>query len=335
MALFQNLTIREIGERAGVSIATVSRALNGTGPVSEPTMHKIRSAMEALGYQAPAASKQPSKRVILASFPDMVNPFNADMIKGITDAASRYGYRVVFYVNENYSIDAGYEFLEQAEPCDGLILAHTLPDQQRLVQLAMKKPVVMCSEHISGCIVPYVAIDDYAAACTAVEYLISSGRKKIACVNSSLNNNYAIHRERGYRACLEKAGLPVREDWVLHLPSVDFSAALGSMGALMAGEERPDAVFCVSDVFAASVIRYCTAHGIRVPQDVSVIGFDDIPLATMVTPTISTVRQPTYQMGLQACNILIQQIENPQQPPAKSAIILNTDLIIRASTNAL
>lgn len=331
MALFQNLTIREIGERAGVSIATVSRALNKTGPVSDATIIKIQRAMEQLGQEVPANFKKTQTHVILASFPDLVNPFNNDMIKGISDTASHHGYRVVFYANEQYSIPAGYSFLEEADFCDGLILAHTLPDQQRLVQLSLTKPVVMCSEHISGSVVPYVAIDDYAAACKAVDYLIASGRKRIACINSSLTKNYAQHRERGYRASMAKAGLPVNEKWVLHLPNIDFNAALGSLGPLFQGPDHPDAFFCVSDVFAASVIRYAASHGIRTPQDVSVMGFDDIPLSVMVSPAISTVRQPTYQMGAQACNILIDQIENPQERQ-NTVTILNTDLIIRGST---
>lgn len=333
MALFQNLTIREIGERAGVSIATVSRALNGTGPVSDLAMQKIRKTIEEEGYDAPTPTRQTRKKVILASMPDLVNPFNSDIIRGISDAASRYGYRVVFYANTNYAIPDGYEFLEEADFCDGLLLAHTLPDQQRLVRFSAKKPVVMCSEHISGCIVPYVAIDDYAAACKAVDYLISTGRKKIACINSSLTNNYALHRERGYRESLEKAGLPINEKWILHLPSIDFNAALGSLGPIFEDEDHPDAFFCVSDVFAASVIKYAASHGIRTPQDVSVMGFDDIPLAVMMSPAISTIRQPAYQIGLQACNILIEKIENPVL--TSNAIILNTDLIVRSSTQAL
>lgn len=330
MAMFQNLTIREIGERAGVSIATVSRALNGTGPVSDTTMRKIRGAMEELGYEVPKAERKRRKKVILTSFPDLINPFNSNIIKGISDAADRHGYKVVFYANVNYTQPSGYDFLEEADFCDGLILAHTLPEQQRLVQLSLKKPVIMCSEHISDCAIPYVAIDDYAAACMAVNYLISTGRRKIACINSSLTNNYALHRERGYRASLEKAGFPIREEWILHLPNVDFDSAVGAMQSLLGKEERPDAVFCVSDVYAASVIKYAVAHGIRVPQDISVMGFDDIPQAVMTSPAISTVRQPSYQIGQQACNLLIEQIENPSIIPNK--IILNTDLIVRDST---
>lgn len=330
MAMFQKLTIREIGERAGVSIATVSRALNGTGPVSDSAMQKIQSAMKDLGYETAATGQLERKKIILASFPNLNNPFNSKIISGISDAAEKHGYKVVFYANENYTLPAGYDFLENADFYDGLIIAHTLPDQQRLVQLSLKRPVVMCSEHISGCNIPYIAIDDYKSACMAVNYLISTGRTKIACINSALSNNYALHRERGYRDCLEKAGLVINEKWILHLPSIDFDIALGSLDHLFSGEEHPDAFFCVSDVFAASVINYAASHGIRVPQDISVIGFDDIPQAVMMSPSISTVRQPSYQMGFQACSLLIEKIGDPLFLPHK--IILNTDLILRNST---
>lgn len=330
MAIFQNLTIREIGKQAGVSIATVSRALNGTGPVSSATMEKIQKAMDDLGYVTPELEKASNTKIILASFPDLINPFNGNIIKGINDAAQRRGYKVVYYSNENYTRSAGFDFLEEAVFCDGLIVAHTLPEQQRLVQLSKKKPIIMCSEHISGCAIPYVAIDDYEAACTAVNYLLATGKRKIACINASLSNNYAFHRERGYRACLEKAGLPIREDWILHLPSVEFDSALGSLQSLFNGDDHPDAFFCVSDVYAASVIKYVKSQGFHVPQDIGVMGFDDIPQAIMMTPAVSTVRQPSYQMGYQACNLLIEQIENQSMIPGK--IILNTDLIVRGST---
>lgn len=329
MALFQSITIHEIGEKAGVSIATVSRALNGSGPVRDTTMQKIRDAMEALGYQMPA-QKQQRTGVLLASVPDMTNPFSSAVVRGISDAAEKRNYRTAFYVNDSYDFPASYSFLEDASFFDGLILAHTLPDESVAARLAARRPTVLCTEPLPGCALPYVAIDDFEAARSAANYLISMGRKKIACINSSLANQYARRREQGFRASMKQAGLPVREEWVLHLPAVDFDVAYGSLAPLFEGTERPDALFCVSDVYAASAIRYAAAHGIRVPRELSVLGFDDIPLASMLTPAITTIRQPAYQMGVQACSLLIEQIEHPSTLPSR--MILNTDLIVRGST---
>lgn len=332
MAIFQSLTIRQIAEKANVSIATVSRALNGTGSVKESTMERIRQAIDALGYEPPVDAPAPRPRSgrLLASFPDLDNPFNSGLIQGMLDAASRRGYHVAFYVNTNYSLSSGYRlFLEEDCFYDGLLLAHTLP-QSLIPSLTARFPVVMCSEHIPNAAIPYVAIDDYAAACTAVNYLISTGRKNIACINSSLNKNYAVHRERGYRDCLQKAGLPIREEWIVHLPDVSFNLAVGSVAALFDGEQRPDAFFCVSDVFAAAVIKLAAERHIPVPGELGVIGFDDINLTAMTTPTITTIRQPAYQMGSSACNLLIEQVENPAG--GLNRVILSTDLVVRDST---
>lgn len=332
MAIFQSLTIRQIAEKANVSTATVSRAINKTGPVKQATLDRINAAISELGCTPalePLSSVKKSN-IILVSFPDMNNPFNSPVIQGIMNAAARRGYRVVIFVNENYTLDSASQFyLDAANSFDGLILAHTLPDHQ-VSLLARRFPVVMCSEHIANAAVPYVAIDDHAAACTAMDYLISSGRKKIALVNSSLSNNYAIHRERGYRDSLAKANIPANERWILHLPDVSYDAAVGSVAALFEGPDRPDACFCVSDVFAASVIKAATERGISIPRDMSVVGFDDIDLATMTVPTITTIQQPAYQLGWQSCNILIEQIENPGAH--LNRIILKTDLIVRGST---
>lgn len=330
MAIFQGMTIREIAQAADVSIATVSRAINGTGPVKESTLQKIQAVMKEGNQSCLRPSSKPSTHLILVSLPDLVNPFYYDIYKGITESCALHGYRAIYYANQNYSQPSGFDFLEQADFCDGLIILHTMFDQQRLVRLASRKPVIMCSEHISSAPIPYVAIDDYAAARSAVNYLISSGRKKIALVNSLTNNNYAVHRERAFRDCLTAAGIPICEKWVLHLPQVDFETAYGSVPQLFSGNSRPDAVFCISDVFAAAIIKFALANNLRVPEDISVMGFDDIAMCLTVTPSISTVHQPAFQMGLQACNLLIQTIESPLNTPEK--VILSTDLIIRGST---
>lgn len=330
MAFFQNITIRQIAEKSNVSVATVSRALNGTAPVKKATMERIQQSINELSNTPQEVSLIPKTKTILASFPNLSNPFNTDIIRGISGAAARGNYDVVFYSNNNYSSNFSYRFLETSKFFCGLIVVHNLPDHQILSKLSSKTPVVMCSEHIANNTIPYVAIDDYESACTAVNYLISIGRKKIALVNSSLSNNYAVHRERGFRACLEKANLPINEQWIFHLPDINFDLATGALSHIFESEDRPDACFCVSDVFAAAALKVALEKGISIPSDMSVIGFDDIDLATMTTPTITTIHQPTYQLGWQACNLLIEQIENPGS--AQKPIILNTDLIVRGST---
>lgn len=329
MAIFHGMTIREIAEAANVSIATVSRAINGTGQVKESTLQKIQAVMADGNHHSLRSPKKLPTHLILVSLPDLVNPFYYEIYKGIAESCALHGYRAIYYANQNYSQPSGFDFLENSDFYDGLIILHTMSDQQRLVRLASRKPVIMCSEHISNAPIPYVAIDDYAAARSAVNYLISTGKRKIALVNSLTNNNYAFHRERAFRDCMEEYGIPVCEKMILHLPQIDFETAFGSVPQLFSGNKQPDAVFCISDIFAAAVIKFALANNLRVPEDLSVMGFDDTSMCLTVTPSISTVHQPAIQMGLQACNLLIQTIESPHNTPER--VILSTDLIIRGS----
>jgi len=331
MASFHNVTIRQISEKANVSVATVSRALNGTAPVRRVTMDRINKAIEELspGTGAPSMPT-PQDRIILASFPDLTNPFNSGLIQGMQNAASQHGYKIVFFVNERYYLEESYIQFKAFYSYAGILLAHNVPNADIVERLNAIVPVVMCSEHISGNKIPYVAINDYSAACSAVNYLISTGRKRIACINSSLMNNYAVHRERGYRDCLKEAGLPVDERMIVHLTDVDYDLARNSIEGILSLDEQPDAFFCVSDTFAAAAVNVLSSKGYAVPGDVAVTGFDDIDLATMTTPPLTTVRQPRFQLGRQACNILIEQIEKPGGNIGK--VILNTDLIVRGTT---
>lgn len=329
MANFKTTTIKQVAEKANVSIATVSRVINNTGPVKESTRMRILSAIDELEYSTHAKKGRPPK-TILVSFPDLVNPFNSGVIRGICSAASQYGYKVIFHVLENYYAPASYGFFTTSQFFDGLLLVHNVPDKNILAELVEKIPIVMCSEHVSGNAVSYVAIDDFAAAQMAVDYLIRIGRKKIALINSSLSNNYAFHRERGYRASLEAAGLSINEKWIINLPAVNFTLAFAAVSDVLKHEELPDAFFCVSDVYAAAAINAAKAHGLSVPENLSVIGFDDIDLTTIVVPSITTIHQPAFQMGYQSCSLLIDQIEYPSSKTRQ--IVLNTDLIVRTST---
>ena len=329
MANFKTTTIKQVAERAGVSIATVSRVINNSAPVRDSTRSIILATIDELEYSALSKTGS-SQKTILVSFPDLSNPFNADLIRGICSAASQFGYKVIFYVLQNYFTAASYGFFTASQFFDGLLIVHNVPDKEILAQLSEEIPVVMCSEHVSGNTVSYVAIDDFESAQKAVNYLIRIKRKKIALINSSLSNNYAIHRERGYRASLAEAGLPINEKWIITLPDINYELAVGAISDILKREETPDAFFCVSDVYAAAAIKAARANHFSVPNDIAVVGFDDIDIATMTEPSITTIHQPKFQIGWQSCSLLIEQIEHRSVKTRQ--IILNTDLIVRAST---
>lgn len=326
MALSKNATIRQIADRANVSIATASRAINQPGAVKPETRSRVLRAMKDLGCQI----NRTDSKILLASFTDFVNPFYNQCISGMQAAATRRGYQLFLHQIENADSPSAYDFLLNNHIFQGFIFCHSVPSGEMLDNLRMKCPIVMCSQYNPSENIPYVVIDDYTSAKNAIRYLLSVGKKKLAFINSPLSFSYSALREKGYRDALTEAGLPIREDWIAYISDIDFDIAFSSAMALLEGPEIPDAIFCASDVFACAAVKAAHLRKLSVPSDVAVMGFDNVYLTTMTVPTISTVSQPTYQLGWQSCNLLIDQIEGV--PTILPHIILETELIIREST---
>lgn len=333
MSLSKNITIAQIAREASVSVATVSRIINKNGYVKPETRRKVIEAMDALGYQ-PKFMKSDSAQnsySLLVCLPDFRNPFNSDVIDGIQATALSRGYRTFYYEARDFK-DSLMEYdsiLKKNNFC-GILLVHDVANPELLDDLRLRYPVVMCSEHCDRPNVSFVSIDDNYSAQTAVNYLISIGRTKIALINSMLTNNYARHREKGFFAAMTRAGLNIPPDWVTHVSAINFEMAVSSVTSILSGEDRPNAFFCVSDVFAAAAIKAIQNFGLNVPGDISVVGFDNIDLSRMTVPSITTISQPSFQIGQQACDLLINLIENPSS--TTKHVLLNTELIVRDST---
>ena len=333
MAISKKVTIQQIADEAKVSIATVSRILNRSSNVNPETRQRVMEAMKALEFQSksldsPLAMQNNS---ILVCFPEMRNPFMADIVDGIQDIAIKHDYHIFCFQSKTYynSIQDDEHFLK-TNRFSGIILVHNIASPELLEDLSIRYPIVMCSEHCSDDSVSFVGIDDFSAGMNAVRHLLKTGRRKIGLINSQLQNNYAKHRERGYRTALAEAGAETVESWIVHLPEVGFDLSVPYITGILSMKNRPDALFCVSDVYAAAVIKAATSLGLRVPEDVAVVGFDNTELSTMTVPSLSTVNQPSYRMGQQACELLLERIANPSTPTRH--VVLDTELIVRGSS---
>lgn len=333
MAWSKNTTIAEIARHANVSIATVSRVINQAGNVRPETSARVLRAMENLHFEArpPEKPAQPLGRNILLSFPNLQNPFNDGVIRGVYGAATQHGYEVfVYQPGRHRNVVAAYEAIMREQRFAGMILAHTINDHAALEELCGRYPIVMCSEHYKSDKISFVAIDDYASAKTAMAYLLSIGRRRPAFINSPLQFNYATQRERGYMDTLAGAGIAANPAWVVHLPEINYNLAVSAATTILRGEQPPDCFFCVSDIFAAAVIKAANNLGYSVPGDIAVVGFDNIDIANMMVPSITTISQPAHQLGAQACNLLLDQINGNQN--LNTHIILDTELVVRGST---
>ena len=324
-------TLVQIASKANVSIATVSRYLNDTGNVSPATRQKILQAIRVLEFDSVLSGAESSFQSILVLVPDFINPFYASIIDGIQQTAHENHFEIFLVQTKDiYQNPSHYLNLIKRGNFSGVLWLCSTPPSALLAAMEHQCPIVMCCEYPEDHPCAYVSVDDVTAAYRAVKYLISTGCEKIGFINCSLKYKYARHRREGYLQALSDSGLAFNPDWYITVPNIDYTLAYSSILQALSNDALPDAFFTCSDVYAAATINAAQKLNIRVPQDLSVIGVDNVEASRMTQPTITTISQPGFQMGQQACSILAERISNPDIPHRQ--ILLSTELIIREST---
>ena len=336
MAIKNTPTIQEVALFANVSTATVSRVLTGKDKVKEETKIKVMNAIEQLGYDPRKKSllSDHDSKTILVCVTELKNPFIVPIIDGIQNSARKHDYDVlILQTKDLYREFSEYETVLKEQKFAGVIFLSSLTSKQLAGitdQLNYRCPIVFCSEYIEDSDIPFVAIDDFEAIQKAARYLLSVDRKNIFFINSKLSHNYARKRELGFRQAMKQANIPINEDFIVHLSSVTYALAYSSALHILSQKEKPDAILCVSDVYAIAALKACQKLGINVPDDCAIIGFDNIDLTTMLQPSLTTIEQPCYQMGYQSSELLLESIQHPDKHSKQ--IILETELIVREST---
>ena len=325
-------TVQDIAKFAGVSSATVSRVINHPELVKAQTVKAVEDAMNALGVDLTKSSADSaySRNIIVLNVQDIKNTFYQQIMDGANISAKSHGYDLMI-TQSSLKKDRIPDFIKLLKKVDakGVILLSILP-MQSLEAIANEFPVVQCSEYNPESNLPYVSINNYESAKLATEYLIASGRNKIAFVNGPLSYQYAVERRRGYMDAMNSAGLTVRPDWCIQLPKVDFDMAYTSVRKMLDAKILPNAIFAVSDILAAAAVKAVKQSDLLVPEDISVVGFDNSPISIMTSPSITTVSQPAYQLGFCACDMIHDIVLNSYLD--SKTIMLNTEFIIREST---
>lgn len=328
----KKITYSEISANSGISIATISRVINNSSNVREETRNAVIDAMKVLGYDTSALEALSAKTndLIIFNIPSLDNPFYSLIIGGAKAAAQRNGYNML--INEDpiddKSIDAFTALLKKTNAA-GLISTNCI-SRANLLKLEALVPLVQCCECIPSMDIPFVTIDDVAAASNAVSYLISLGKKRIAFINGPIEYKYAQDRLKGYLQALAAAKLEKDSDLVIQLHEISYDMAVSAAFQLLNSEKRPDAFFASSDVYAAAAIKAARRSALRVPEDIAIVGFDNIELSSMCTPSITTVNQPKFQLGLLSCEMLIKRICKEQIPIRN--MYMDTELIVRETT---
>lgn len=331
--------IRDIAKLAGVSTATVSRTLATPAIVMPETRAKVEAAVRKLDYKPNALASSLRRRRtenIVVVVPDIHNPFFSGVVQGIEHVAHGHGHKVLLGESQNSQqrLDTYAEMLDSKE-ADGLILLGALLPTGIANAVAAGEaphvPIVMACEYFVGLQAPNVRIDNAAAAAAATEHLLQLGHRRIAMITGPSGNPLVKDRIKGYRAQMAKAELAVPADYVAR---GDFTVESGhhAMKKLLALSHKPTAVFCANDEMAMGAIRAVKDSGRRVPQDLSVVGFDDIRFAEYVDPPLTTIRQPQREIGETAMRLILDVFAKRNAP---TSVVLPHTLVVRGSTKAL
>ncbi|WP_410513501.1 LacI family DNA-binding transcriptional regulator [Paenibacillus sp. BR2-3] len=331
------ITIKDIAKAAGVSVTTVSRALNGYSDVNEDTRLKIRNIADQLGYSPNMAArsliskKTKTLGLLLSNVTRDSSKDNIayEVLCGINDRSGELDYDLVlFSTTPQKQRVKSYKTLCQERGVDGVIIMGIRLDDPYLTEIVSSDiPCVLIDITLQGPNVGYVTSDNTNGALTAVTHLLESGHRHIAMINGHTQADVSLLRLEGYRQALENYGIPFDESLV-----VDglFSEHGGKEAAFKILSSRPDvtAFFCASDLMALGALQSVKESGKLVPEDISIIGFDNIDLTAYCTPALTTIHQHKYELGYHAAQILIDLLETQQ---AIHHIMLATELIQRDS----
>lgn len=336
-------TILDVAKVAGVSRSTVSRVISGNGVVKDETRKAVEDAIKQLSYTPSyfAQGIKTGKTKILAMIvPDYSNVYYNEMFRGVEKAALKHGYMVMICNTERSSSgEINYTEKLLKRKVDGIIYNTYKKNRDNVdyfIELSKTIPVVFM-DHLpwGDADVPYVLTEGYESSKKAVKYLVDTGKKRIGYIRMPPYISVVHHRYDGYKQGLIESGIKPDGDIVYQCPQNEVGKTHIEIGyegalALMTQPNPPDAIMTAVDIMAIGVIKYLKEAGFRIPQDVSVLGFDNIALSTIVEPSLTTIAQPTMVMGEEAANILFAKIDGDNN--VKDQIVFQPELIIRQST---
>ncbi len=325
--------MKDVARLAGVSTATISRALVSPDKVRAETRARVMAAIDRIGYTPNALARnlrQMRTSTVILLVREIVNPFYLEIFRGVESAARQRGYNVLMSnVERSPERELEYFDLVRQRRADGIVLATgTLPDAGAGGSSDLP-PLVVVSEYLPRDDLPTVRIDNVAAAAGAVEYLVGLGHARIAHIAGPLPEVLSRDRLAGYRAALERAGIETDESLVVR---GDYSTHAGyrAGAALLNRRRRPTAIFAANDEMAMGAIKAAREAGLAVPRELSVVGFDDIKMASAWDPALTTVAQPCADMGARAMNWLADLLAG--EASANGEVVLDTRLVVRDST---
>lgn len=332
------MKINDVADYAGVSLATVSRVINGK-KVKEETRKKVEEAIKKLNYTPNfmASSLQKTKsNMILILVPEIANPYYSSILKGVEMTARNFNYNIILgssYSSEEQLLD--YLSLLNRKLVDGVILLEKISKEKIMSKIKdenLYRKIVQCSEYIEENNLSCITIDHKKAAYEATNHLISIGKKDLYLFRMKKDFTYSILRREGFLEALKDNKIQMKPENEIVLDELSIREATKQMNIILNNKKLNSAgIFAISDVVGIGIIKALNAKKIKIPQEVAVVGFDNIDFSTVTEPSLTTISQPGYELGAESVKCLLKIIENEKNEPEK--IILEHELIVRESTN--
>jgi len=334
------VTIKDVAEYAGVSLGTVSNVLNRPDRVAPDTLARVQDAVDRLGFVRSSAAHQmrgrSNSRCFGAVVLDASNPFSSETVRGLEDTVHEQGSAVVLCSTDG-SADREARYLRWLEEqrVQGIVITPATRSIRHLETLRDRGTLVVLLDRPSNkgelC---SVSVDHARGGELAAGYLFDLGHRRIAFINGPLHLSQCAERRRGMRRAARQAGLSPEESIIEYTidPITAFGQAELTVDKLLAIADRPTAVVCVNDQIAFRVLRALAERRVRVPRDMSVVGYDDVEFASMLSPTLTSIRQPKYALGRAAAELLIAETVDPTH--RHGDILFEPELIERQSTTA-
>lgn len=326
------VTITDVAKAAGVSTATVSRVLRNEDAVKPATRNSVLHAIEALNYKPNALARQmrtQKTKTVIVIVPDISNTYFSDILFGIEQCAQKYDYQVLIADMHNQpKIESFYFQAIQQRTVDGIISLSASVAKNLMEQVAEEYPIVVANQYLENYNIPNVTIDNISAAEAITKHLIQLGHTNIAHITSDPAALLYRDRFNGYISALAKHGIPIDLELVRYGNS-SIQDGFDQMNTLLSLKKPISAVFAAGDVMAVGAIKALKAAGYRVPEDIAVVGFDDIEISRFWEPSLTTVRQPKHQIGETSFMKLLQLMQ--KKPLSQMKDILDYEIVIRES----
>jgi len=329
----QHVTMADVAREAGVSLMTVSRAINGKEGLSQATRDRVLAIVDRLGYRPSVIARSlvtDRTGTIGLVVIDNSNPFFSEVARGVEHEAYTQGYNV-FLCNTEEDIEREQAVLRSLEEkrVDGVILCSPRSDE-KVLQAALRQhaAVVLINRRLTGMHLGTVLVNDERGGRLCTEHLLSRGHRAIGFLSGPARSHSGQMRARGYRAALEAAGIAPDPAWTRPCLPVAESGREATL-ALLTDQPQITALFCYNDLSAVGALQACARLGRRVPDDLAIVGFDDIPLTSLVTPPLTTCHVPLHDLGKQAMRLLLKHINGCTADCDE--IVIEPELIIRGS----